>query len=106
MATADYTNRRILLASRPTGAPTPENFRIEDTPAQKPSEGEVLLKILYLSLDPYMRGRMSAARSISVGAASRRGRLRCASGACSQTHGTEHLHCRRIGRAVSDRDRR
>lgn len=63
MAASTYNNRRILLASRPDGAPTTEHFRIEDGPAPEPSEGEVLLKILYLSLDPYMRGRMSAAKS-------------------------------------------
>lgn len=63
MAVSPYINRRILLASRPDGTPSPEHFRFEDLPAPEPSEGEVLLKILYLSLDPYMRGRMSAARS-------------------------------------------
>lgn len=51
-------NRRILLASRPRGAPTPENFSSEDAPVPQPGEGEVLLQTLYLSLDPYMRGRM------------------------------------------------
>ncbi|MES5048179.1 NADP-dependent oxidoreductase [Rhizobium nepotum] len=63
MTQSDLTNRRILLASRPDGAPSPENFRIETVPLPEPSEGEVLLRILYLSLDPYMRGRMSAAKS-------------------------------------------
>ncbi len=56
-------NRRIVLASRPEGAPTPANFRIEDVPLRPIGDGEVLLRTLYLSLDPYMRGRMSAAKS-------------------------------------------
>lgn len=61
--TATYQNRRVLLASRPDGAPAPDNFRIEDTAIPEPSEGQILLMVLYLSLDPYMRGRMSAAKS-------------------------------------------
>ncbi|AKT37530.1 NADP-dependent oxidoreductase [Chondromyces crocatus] len=60
---ADVKTRRIVLASRPQGAPTPENFRLEEAPLPQPAEGQLLLKVLYLSLDPYMRGRMSAARS-------------------------------------------
>ncbi|MBL0692985.1 NADP-dependent oxidoreductase [Comamonas sp. JC664] len=60
------TNRRIVLAARPEGRPTPENFRVEDAAAAEPGEGEVLLKVLYLSLDPYMRGRMSAAKSYAA----------------------------------------
>jgi NADPH-dependent curcumin reductase CurA len=52
-------NRRIVLAARPHGAPTPRDFRLEQTDIPKPAEGEVLLHTLYLSLDPYMRGRMS-----------------------------------------------
>jgi len=59
----DSTNQRIVLASRPVGAPTPENFRIETVAKPKPKDGEVLLRTIYLSLDPYMRGRMSAAES-------------------------------------------
>lgn len=56
-------NHRIVLASRPVGAPKPEDFRLEQAPVPEPGEGEVLLKTLYLSLDPYMRGRMSDAKS-------------------------------------------
>jgi NADPH-dependent curcumin reductase len=56
-------NRKIVLASRPEGAPQPSNFRLEQSPAPQPKDGEVLLRTLWLSLDPYMRGRMSAARS-------------------------------------------
>jgi NADPH-dependent curcumin reductase CurA len=59
----EAVNTRITLASRPNGRPTPDNFRLERTPIEKPAEGQVLLKILYLSLDPYMRGRMNDAKS-------------------------------------------
>jgi NADPH-dependent curcumin reductase len=59
----DRINRKIVLASRPEGAPQPSNFRLEQSPAPQPKDGEVLLRTLWLSLDPYMRGRMSAARS-------------------------------------------
>ncbi len=57
-------NRRIVMASRPTGMPTPENFRMEEVeePCESP-EGGVLLKTLFFSLDPYMRGRMDAGPS-------------------------------------------
>jgi NADPH-dependent curcumin reductase CurA len=56
-------NRRIVLASRPVGAPTQENFRLEQVDIPQPQEGEMLLKAIYLSLDPYMRGRMSDSES-------------------------------------------
>ncbi|KOO15501.1 NADP-dependent oxidoreductase [Vibrio xuii] len=57
------THRQIVLASRPVGAPTPENFRLEQSEIPTPSQGEILLRSVYLSLDPYMRGRMSDAKS-------------------------------------------
>src|SRR6202049_1862691 len=57
------SNRKIVLASRPEGVPQASNFRLEESPAPEPRDGEVLLRTLWLSLDPYMRGRMSAARS-------------------------------------------
>ena len=56
-------NTRIVLASRPTGEPGPGNFRLEQVPVPAPGPGQVLLCNLYLSLDPYMRGRMNAGRS-------------------------------------------
>ena len=56
-------NRRIVLASRPHGAVTADNFRIVDAPLPQPGAGEVLVRNEWLSLDPYMRGRMSDARS-------------------------------------------
>jgi NADPH-dependent curcumin reductase len=52
-------NRRIVLAKRPVGAPTSENFRVEEQPLPELAEGELLLRTVYLSLDPYMRGRMN-----------------------------------------------
>ena len=57
------TNRQVLLESRPEGAVTEANFRIVDAPMPAPAEGEVLVQNEWLSLDPYMRGRMSAAKS-------------------------------------------
>ncbi|MFO7483902.1 NADP-dependent oxidoreductase [Oceanibaculum nanhaiense] len=56
-------NRQITLASRPVGAPTPDNFKLVETQVPTPERGQVLVKALYLSLDPYMRGRMSDAKS-------------------------------------------
>ena len=56
-------NRRIVLASRPVGEPKPTDFRLESAPASEPGPGQVLLRTLWLSLDPYMRGRMSDAKS-------------------------------------------
>jgi NADPH-dependent curcumin reductase CurA len=56
-------NRQVLLASRPKGEVGEENFRIVETPIPAPREGEVLVKNEWLSLDPYMRGRMSEAKS-------------------------------------------
>src|SRR5215216_2854682 len=60
-------NKRVLLASRPAGAVTESNFRLDEGPIPKPAEGEVLVKNLWLSLDPYMRGRMSDAKSYVKG---------------------------------------
>ena len=59
-------NQRFVLASRPVGAPTPENFRLEREALPDLQDGQVLLKTLYLSLDPYMRGRMSDAPSYAA----------------------------------------
>jgi NADPH-dependent curcumin reductase len=55
--------RRIVLASRPDGAPTLDNFRLETAEIPQPGEGEILVKVEYMSLDPYMRGRMDDAES-------------------------------------------
>jgi NADPH-dependent curcumin reductase len=56
-------NRRILLARRPSGAPTAADFRLDERDVVPPTAGQVLTQTLYLSLDPYMRGRMSDAPS-------------------------------------------
>lgn len=57
---------RIVLASRPQGEPTPANFRIEHAVLPDPGDGQVLLENVYLSLDPYMRGRMNEGRSYAA----------------------------------------
>src|SRR5215213_6542184 len=51
--------KRVVLVSRPVGEPKSSNFRIEDAAIPSPGEGQVLLRTVWLSLDPYMRGRMS-----------------------------------------------
>jgi NADPH-dependent curcumin reductase CurA len=65
-------NPQILLARRPDGEPTPDCFELRETPIPEPGPGEVLVRHGWLSLDPYMRGRMSAAKSyakpVEVGA--------------------------------------
>ncbi|APX90774.1 NADP-dependent oxidoreductase [Brevirhabdus pacifica] len=54
---------RIVLASRPEGRVSENNFRVESGILPRPAKGEVLARVLYLSLDPYMRGRMDAGKS-------------------------------------------
>lgn len=56
-------NRQIVLRSRPVGMPKPADFGRIETPVPQPKDGEVLCRTIYLSLDPYMRGRISGARS-------------------------------------------
>lgn len=51
-------NRRVVLAARPRGLPTSDDFRLEQAAIPEPGEGQVLLRTLYLSLDPYMRNMM------------------------------------------------
>ena len=66
------TMRRWVLAARPEGRPTAANFRLEEGPMPEPAEGEALVRTRWLSLDPYMRGRMDAGPSyadpVEVGA--------------------------------------
>jgi len=57
------TNAQVLLDHRPTGKVSPANFRIVETPVPTPGPGEVLVRHTFLSLDPYMRGRLSDAKS-------------------------------------------
>lgn len=83
------TNRRIVLKRRPVGLPTPDDFAFETAPVPEPAEGEVVLKHLFLSLDPYQRGRLSDARSyaapVPIGGV---------------------VECRAVGRVLASRDRR
>ncbi|MBC7978448.1 MAG: NADP-dependent oxidoreductase [Myxococcales bacterium] len=60
------TNRRFVLASRPDGAPREDNFRLEHVAVPALAEGQVLVRHHYLSLDPYMRGRMSDQKSYAA----------------------------------------
>ena len=66
MTQSTSSNRRIVLASRPLGAPTADNFRLEQREVPAPGAGQLLLRTLSLSLDPYMRGRMSDAPSYAA----------------------------------------
>ena len=59
-------NRQILLASRPLGEPTLDNFKLVEADIPEPGPGQMLLRTIYLSLDPYMRGRMSDAKSYAA----------------------------------------
>ena len=52
-------NRRITLAARPQGFPQATDFKLDETPVPRPGAGELLSRTIYLSLDPYMRGRMN-----------------------------------------------
>ncbi|KAA0180094.1 NADP-dependent oxidoreductase [Cupriavidus gilardii] len=60
------TYKRIVLASRPSGAVSPENFRLEQVPVPELADGQVLVRNHYLSLDPYMRGRMNEGKSYAT----------------------------------------
>ena len=59
-------NRQILLANRPVGMPKASDFRLQESSIPTPADGQVLCKSLYLSLDPYMRGRMSPSKSYAA----------------------------------------
>jgi len=59
-------NRQITLAARPTGFPKESDFKLVETLAPSPGQGEFLVRALYLSVDPYMRGRMSDAASYAA----------------------------------------
>jgi len=59
MSQSKSSNRQIVLNSRPIGAPTTDNFRLVETPIPTAANGQLLLRTVFLSLDPYMRGRMS-----------------------------------------------
>jgi hypothetical protein len=61
------TNMQVLMANRPTGWVAESDFRIVESPMPKAGAGEVLVKVHWLSLDPYMRGRMNAGKSYAKG---------------------------------------
>ena len=65
-------NRQVLLASHPSGEPTADDFRLAEAEVPRPGPGQLLRRTIYVSLDPYMRGRMNAgpsyARPVEVGA--------------------------------------
>ncbi len=63
MPQTDTQNRRFVLAERPKGEPTLATLRLETTSIPTPGPGQMLLRTDFLSLDPYMRGRMSDAPS-------------------------------------------
>src|SRR5258707_1141391 len=58
--------RQIVLAARPQGRPKLSDFRLEETAIPTPSAGQILLRVEYLSLDPYMRGRMDDRKSYAT----------------------------------------
>ncbi|MDT7928545.1 MAG: hypothetical protein RQ830_03410, partial [Tepidimonas sp.] len=60
------SNKQILLVSRPQGEASVDNFRLVETPTPALSEGQVLVRHHYLSLDPYMRGRMNEGKSYAA----------------------------------------
>src|ERR1700722_17206667 len=60
-------NRQFVLASRPAGLPDESNFKLIETPIPALKEGEFLARAMYLSVDPYMRGRISQAKSYAAG---------------------------------------
>ncbi|WP_313175849.1 NADP-dependent oxidoreductase [Massilia sp.] len=66
MPQTNAMNRALVLQQRPHGAPDAATFRMTESPVPQPQEGQVLLRTLYLSLDPYMRGRISAAKSYAA----------------------------------------
>ncbi|MEH1968304.1 MULTISPECIES: NADP-dependent oxidoreductase [unclassified Nostoc] len=63
---SDLINKQIILKSRPVGEPKESDFALVETPTPEPGEGEILSRTIYLSLDPYMRGRISAGESYAA----------------------------------------
>ena len=91
-------NRQILLASRPNGEPTPDNFRFVESEVPRPGPGQMLLRSIYLSLDPYMRGRMNAGKSYARARRDRAGHGRASGGRsrrveCARLSGGRHRLC-------------
>ena len=59
--------KQIVLAARPQGMPKSSDFRVETVPMPQPKHGEALVRVIYLSIDPYMRGRISGVKSYAKG---------------------------------------
>ena len=59
-------NQQLVLASRPTGAPSVDNFALREVPLAEPAEGQLVVRHHFLSLDPYMRGRMNEGKSYAA----------------------------------------
>src|SRR5216684_6917072 len=57
------TNRQVTLAARPSGMPKESDFKLVESPVPQPGPGEILVRMLYVSVDPYMRGRMNDVKS-------------------------------------------
>ncbi|MGB0866417.1 MAG: NADP-dependent oxidoreductase, partial [Granulosicoccaceae bacterium] len=66
MSQSNQCNRQLVLAERPVGEPTKDTLRLVETAIAQPDAGQMLLRTEYLSLDPYMRGRMSDAPSYAA----------------------------------------
>ena len=60
-------NHRVVLKRRPVGAPRPDDFELIESPLPRPGDGEILCRTIYLSLDPYMRGRISGVYVVRQG---------------------------------------
>jgi hypothetical protein len=84
-------NRQVLLVNRPTGEPTEGDFKLTEAPVPEPGAGQFLGRTVYLSLDPYMRGRMSARASYTKPA--ELGQV-MVGGTVSQVVGSNHSGCR------------
>ena len=105
--------KRIVLVSRPVGEPKASDFRVEDCAIPAPGEGQVLLRTIWLSLDPYMRGRMSDGPSYAApvpiggvmeGGTVSRGRRLEQSGLCQGRHRARRAPAGRRMRSPTARD--
>ena len=61
-----FTSREVRLASRPKGEPQPSDFELAETEVADPADGELIVRNTFMSVDPYMRGRMSDAKSYAA----------------------------------------
>ena len=63
---AETTRRSVVLKRRPHGEPRPDDFEITQEPMPEPGPGQVITRTIWLSIDPYMRGRLNAAKSYAT----------------------------------------